>query len=278
MMMRLLHFESETRIWNLASPKSRPRHPESCMHVMRKRSRYLYSYSFLRLRPILTDDQLLFLILSLSVPNSSGHEKKIQTNRTSKKVLPLPKEEDVFHFVIYGDRTGGPDEGIKVLEQAVKDTNLLDPDLGFTPHSFVEIVELNIRYEGQYKKAKIHEFDIVEVMSVSSHDRMKSPLSWRGGGGWVSPEDIQCNGCRALRGYLGLGASKYLDPENQNFLAFGFGNANMQVGKRFKDKFRIGPSLMAGLWTRIDSMKKLLFEAETRYFPNQESIRHSRKR
>ncbi len=81
---------------------------------------------------------LLFLILSISIQPASGHEKKIQTNRTSKKVLPLPKEEDVFHFVIYGDRTGGPAEGIKVLEQAVKDTNLLDPDLVMTVGDLIQ--------------------------------------------------------------------------------------------------------------------------------------------
>ena len=56
----------------------------------------------------------------------------IHTTRKSERILPLPKEEGVFHFLIYGDRTGGPPEGLRVLEQAVKDTNLLDPDLVMT--------------------------------------------------------------------------------------------------------------------------------------------------
>ena len=54
----------------------------------------------------------------------------IHTSRTSPKILPLPKDDDVFHFVVFGDRTGGPAEGIKILAQAVEDSNLLDPDLG----------------------------------------------------------------------------------------------------------------------------------------------------
>src|SRR5690606_33810804 len=49
-----------------------------------------------------------------------------------QELVPLPKGDDVFHFVIFGDRTGGPAEGIRVLEQAVADTNLLDPDLVMT--------------------------------------------------------------------------------------------------------------------------------------------------
>ena len=55
----------------------------------------------------------------------------IHTSREGK-ALALPKGDDMFHFVIYGDRTGGPAEGIKILEEAVVDTNLLDPDLVMT--------------------------------------------------------------------------------------------------------------------------------------------------
>ena len=58
---------------------------------------------------------------------------RILTNRpTGKQLLKLPKEDDAFGFVVFGDRTGGPYEGIKVLDQAVKDTNLLDPDMVLT--------------------------------------------------------------------------------------------------------------------------------------------------
>ncbi|WP_084422974.1 LamG-like jellyroll fold domain-containing protein [Rubripirellula obstinata] len=60
------------------------------------------------------------------------------TTRTSDQVLPLTNEEDVFHFVIYGDRTGGVPEGLKVLEQAVVDTNLLDPDLVMTVGDLIQ--------------------------------------------------------------------------------------------------------------------------------------------
>jgi hypothetical protein len=66
---------------------------------------------------------------------SAGHAAEgphIHTSRASSKILPLPKGDDVFHFVVFGDRTGGPAEGIKVLAQAVEDANLLDPDLVMT--------------------------------------------------------------------------------------------------------------------------------------------------
>jgi len=98
---------------------------------------------------------LLFFLLLLGLPSvllahdgEHSHEQVDQevsmpsseffTTRESTKVLPLAKESDVFHFVIYGDRTGGVPEGLKVLEQAVADTNLLDPDLVMTVGDLVQ--------------------------------------------------------------------------------------------------------------------------------------------
>ncbi|MCB9880310.1 MAG: metallophosphoesterase [Planctomycetes bacterium] len=65
-------------------------------------------------------------------------DRHVHTSRKDARILPLPREDGVFHFVIYGDRTGGPAEGIRVLEQAVRDTNLLDPDLVMTVGDLVQ--------------------------------------------------------------------------------------------------------------------------------------------
>jgi hypothetical protein len=52
--------------------------------------------------------------------------------------LPLPEEEDAFFFAIFGDRTGGPAEGVRVLAEAVRDVNLLQPDLVMTVGDLIE--------------------------------------------------------------------------------------------------------------------------------------------
>ncbi len=57
---------------------------------------------------------------------------RFTTNRDSSVVLPLPSEKDAFSFVVFGDRTGGPAKGVSVLADAVRDTNLLEPDLVMT--------------------------------------------------------------------------------------------------------------------------------------------------
>jgi UDP-2,3-diacylglucosamine pyrophosphatase LpxH len=70
--------------------------------------------------------------------DAAATSRRFHTDRATARVLPLPKEEGVFHFAIFGDRTGGPREGVKVLAQAVEDVNLLAPDLVMTVGDLVE--------------------------------------------------------------------------------------------------------------------------------------------
>lgn len=58
--------------------------------------------------------------------------ERFDTSRKSPVKLPLPKEKDAFTFIVYGDRTGGPDNGVAILADAVRDTNLLEPDFVMT--------------------------------------------------------------------------------------------------------------------------------------------------
>jgi hypothetical protein len=69
---------------------------------------------------------------SPATAQQSDGPRLLTSRDAGKQLLKLPKEDDSFGFIVFGDRTGGPAEGIKVLDQAVVDTNLLDPDLVMT--------------------------------------------------------------------------------------------------------------------------------------------------
>jgi len=60
------------------------------------------------------------------------------TTRESSVLLPLPGEQDAFVFAVFGDRTGGPDLGINVLADAVRDVNLIEPDLVMTVGDMIQ--------------------------------------------------------------------------------------------------------------------------------------------
>ncbi len=65
-------------------------------------------------------------------PTSPPGGSRFFTTRSSAVALPLPSEKDAFVFAVFGDRTGGPPEGVDVLADAVRDVNLIEPDLVMT--------------------------------------------------------------------------------------------------------------------------------------------------
>lgn len=62
-------------------------------------------------------------------PTAPTAPERFATSRDGAAALRLPVAEDSFRFVVFGDRTGGPPEGVSVLANAVRDTNLHAPDL-----------------------------------------------------------------------------------------------------------------------------------------------------
>ena len=92
-------------------------------------------------------------VASQGFKNSNPH-LGIVTSRPTEVDLPLPDEEDVYSFVVFGDRTGGPASGIKVLAKAVEDTNLLAPDLVMTVGDLVEGYNDTTAWMAQAKEYK----------------------------------------------------------------------------------------------------------------------------
>ena len=80
---------------------------------------------------------LALLVLTLAACEGVSPTQPL-TSREGAKTLSSPPDDEVFHFVIFGDRTGGPAAGIEILAQAVEETNLLDPDLVMTVGDLVE--------------------------------------------------------------------------------------------------------------------------------------------
>ncbi|MBK1833113.1 LamG-like jellyroll fold domain-containing protein [Roseibacillus ishigakijimensis] len=64
-------------------------------------------------------------------------EDRFFTNREGA-ALELTNEEPMFTFAVFGDRTGGPDSGVNILADAVRDVNLLEPDLVMTVGDLIQ--------------------------------------------------------------------------------------------------------------------------------------------
>lgn len=84
------------------------------------------------------------LVLALGIASSiPGQDRttsndRFTTDRSSPVVLALPVEDDAFQFAVFGDRTGGVPAGLRVLEQAVRDVDVIGPDLVMTVGDLVQ--------------------------------------------------------------------------------------------------------------------------------------------
>lgn len=88
-----------------------------------------------------TPPQLLIRTLAAAIaclPCNAASAPPVSRGTDSAVALTAPDASESFTFVVFGDRTGGPRSGVKVLAKAVDTATWLDPDFVITVGDLVQ--------------------------------------------------------------------------------------------------------------------------------------------
>jgi hypothetical protein len=137
--------------------------------------------------------------------------------------------------------------------------DLLDSDPGFTPHSEVMFPNFRFRYSERTKSFRLHEAEMLSLVSLVPKSLMRWPWSWRARIAFRPMLDLPCEACRGLHAESGFG--KAISLKNERWTVWGMLGAEGDWAEALDSTVRAAPWFELGSLTTLPSEAKVLLES-----------------
>lgn len=143
-----------------------------------------------------------------------------------------------------------------------------DPPDGFLPGSRLEMFHLKARYDHERRTAYVQQLALVDLASLTSCDRWIHLPSWKANTGLRVASDLPRDPENSL--YYGLNAGvgpSWRIPGAGNSWIYSMAEADMGVGRVFRDAYRFGGGASGGVLTEGAKRFKLRFQIAYLRYP-----------
>jgi hypothetical protein len=160
----------------------------------------------------------------------------------------------------YGAETSSRGFAQFVVRPAYHD--LIDPQGGYTRGAQIDFLDVTLRYDRDEKRLDLQRLDFIDVVSLSSWNRILKPYSWQANASLVRKRFEKED--RALVGELsaGIGLSYELMGKT---LGYALGRGSVQMSDRFNDYIATGIGPRIGIVDEITKRWRAHFFADTQY-------------
>jgi len=213
---------------------------------------YRYNKGFIN-----RDDYLKLFISTLK------ERSKLVDTETDHYKIPMPVKPEDSHFsnmVSFGVRNKKNTTFMELSYRPAYHT-LIDPAEGFTEGS--EIVFLNTSIRGYFDgRVWLDRLDIIDIVSLSTRDMFFSPLSWK-----IKTGFIRKNYYEGEQLVYQLNPGFGFSYTNKiTGLCYVLGEADLNLGGKYKDNYAVGTGLEIGTIKRITKFWKINIYGEALFY------------
>ena len=193
---------------------------------------------------------------------------KIQVRSEDVNITPFAERPEIGHKIFrIGLGLGWrEDEIFEEVTARATYHDILDPEIGYTPDTQLELLALRVRHYERRDQTRLEGFTLANVVSISPMDALFRSPSWKISAGLETVRGATCGLCSNWNVNGGIGAA-FETGWFRREVFFAFAEADANYSKAYDEDHRVGGGATVGLLADLTERLKILASGSYLGFP-----------